>query len=79
LSRAHCPPAQIRASECVPNPEHTENEFGKPARIALAINATGKFNPSTGVVSFTSTERTPASSSGGAPTDVVDGTLHGSG
>jgi hypothetical protein len=64
---------------CGPNLENTENEFGDPARMALSISATGTFNPSTGVVSFTSTQRTPASSAGGVRTDVVNGTLHGSG
>ncbi len=70
---------EIHANGCGPNLESTGSEFGSPARIALSISATGAFNPSTGVVKFASTQRTPGSSSGGARTDVVKGTLHGSG
>jgi len=66
-------------ADCGANLENTQNEFGKPARIALSISATGTFNPPTGVVKFASTQRTPRSSSGGARTDVVKGTLHGTG
>jgi hypothetical protein len=70
---------EIHANGCGPNLENAESEFGNPARIALSISATGTFNPSTGVANFASTQRTPASSAGGVRTDVVNGTLHGSG
>lgn len=70
---------RIEAGGCGPNFESTETEFGQPARILLSISATCTFNPSTGVANFASTQRTPASSAGGVRTDVVNGTLHGSG
>jgi hypothetical protein len=68
---------EIHANGCGPNLENAESEFGNPARIALSISATGSFDPSTGVVNFASTQRTPGNSAGGARTDVVDGTLLG--
>jgi hypothetical protein len=70
---------EIHADGCGPNLEDTQDEFGNPARIALSISATGTFNPSTGVARFASTQRTPGSNAGGVRTDVVNGTLHGSG
>jgi hypothetical protein len=70
---------KITSVGCGDSFESTEHEFGRPPRIALSISATGTFNPSTGVASFASTQRTPASSAGRAKTDVVNGTLRGSG
>jgi hypothetical protein len=70
---------EIHANGCGPNLENAESEFGNPARLALSISVKGTFNPSTGVVSFAAPQSTPASRAGGARTDVVNGTLHGSG
>jgi hypothetical protein len=75
---------KITATGCGPNLENTENEFGNPPRIALSISATGTFNPATGVLTFAPPKRTPKSSTpksstGGVRTDVVKGTLRGSG
>jgi hypothetical protein len=64
------------ATNCGPNLEDTQSEFGQPPRIALSFSAAGKLNPATGVLSVAS-KSTTVITGGSTQVAIVKGMLRG--